>query len=899
MFDIANSKYVLPTAGAAVLVIVVFLSGCSRSHYRKQADEEAQQLITEKSNDPRWALPCFSIEMDDRSRYYDPYDRDYPPMPPDDQFSHRLMHRLAGKKGFKHWHDYGQISELENPCWRDYLATSTEQTEDGVLKLRLEDAVQLGLIHAPNYQEQLETLYLSALDVSTERFRFDVQFFGGNDTIFEHLGGERSLIPERNTLTTNTDFQMRRRLATAGEVLVGFANSTVWQFFGPDTGFTTSLLNFSLVQPLLRAGGRAVALEQLTIAERSLLANLRAFQRYRQGFYTRVAIGTLGVTGPQRRGGFFGGTGLTGFTGQGSGGFGGVGAATGFGRGGLGTADGGGTGGAASGFAGGGAGTVGGYIGLLQQLQQIRNTQDSLGLQLKTLALLEANLEAGLIDIAQVDQFRQSIETERANLLQADIDLETAQDTFKSTTLGLPPDLPFELDDTLIRPFQLITPRISKVQNSISSLIKEFGNLPQEPTLESLENHLQRLVMRRQQVAEQFEAVLEDLKSLERKSKQRQQGMSAAERKRFLADRKRLADNLKELHTRFEKTAVTLGQLQSGLNPRTRVKTADQLIVLMVDLSNLVGEMTLVQARTRLEAVTVEPIVLASSDALDIARANRLDWMNNRAALVDTWRLIEFNATALKSNLTVRFSGDIQTLGGDNPMKFRDETGTLRASVEFDAPFTRLVERNNFRQQLIEYQQDRRQLIQFEDGVHRTLRQTLRQLKYLQANLEIQRRAVAIAIRRVDETRENLNQPVPPAQPGQPPVQFGPTAALNLLTALSDLRSSQNAFMSVWLNFYASRMTLMRELGIMRIGEDGLWIDESLDMARWRLAQECPLPPVVPSEWILDEDDRGMEGDGFTPPEPMPSVEESALRPDRKSTAVEKQASKAPKWNPF
>jgi hypothetical protein len=49
----------------------------------------------------------------------------------------------------------------------------------------------------------------------------------------------------------------------------------------------------NLVQPLLRGGGRAVALEQLTIAERALLANLRAFQRYRQGFYTKVAIGPL------------------------------------------------------------------------------------------------------------------------------------------------------------------------------------------------------------------------------------------------------------------------------------------------------------------------------------------------------------------------------------------------------------------------------------------------------------------------------------------------------------------------------------------------------------------------------------------------------------------------------
>ena len=64
-------------------------------------------------------------------------------------------------------------------------------------------------------------------------------------------------------------------------------------------------------------------------------------------------------------------------------------------------------------------------------------------------------------------------------------------------------------------------------------------------------------------------------------------------------------------------------------------------------------------------------------------------------------------------------------------------------------------------------------------------------------NLEIQRRAVAIAIRRVDLTRAALYAPVRPPQPGQRPAQFGPTAATNLLTALSALRNTQNNFLSV------------------------------------------------------------------------------------------------------
>jgi hypothetical protein len=326
--------------------------------------------------------------------------------------------------------------------------------------------------------------------------------------------------------------------------------------------------------------------------------------------------------------------------------------------------------------------------------------------------------------------------------------------------------------------------------------------------------------------------------------------MTAPERRLFQGDLGRLEEDLQELRARFEATARALEKLRAGLTPDARVQTADSVVELLTDLSNIVGELSLVQARARLEMVTVEPIDLTSEAALEIARAARLDWMNNRAALVDTWRLIEFNANALQSDLTVRLNGSMGTVGDDNPVKFRDETASLRASLEFDGPFTRLRERNSFRQQLIQYQQDRRQLIQFEDNVHQTLRQTLRDLEQLRVNLEIQRRAVAIAIRRVDQTREALNKPVPPTAPGQAPQALGPTAAQNLLFALSDLRTTQDNLMSVWLNYLARRMRLYRELGILRIDDQGLWIDEPLETALEGIAGKEPLPPAVPGEWL-------------------------------------------------
>jgi len=848
MFPRANGSRIFLLGGMACLVLILPQFGCTRSYYRQQADQEVMEVVAEKSFDERWALPCFNIEMDPSSRIYDPYDPDRPPMPPDDPDSHQFMHNIDGKKGYKKWHDNGSIELLENPFWRGCLGEHVQITPDGKIKLNLEDAVRLSIMHSSRYQEQRETLYLSALDVSTERFRFDVQFFGGADTTFLHLGSETPF-GESNTLTlgrtsrsrTQT-LEFRKRFATAGELLVGFANEFVWEFSGGDFNVTSSLLNFSIVQPLLRAGGRAIALEQLTIAERSLLANLRAYQHWRQGFFTQMAVGSNGnVQGPRRRGGFFGGTGLTGFTGQGSGGFGGVGQATGFGRGGFGFDAGGGGGGGGALGAGGGAGTVGGFIGLLQQQQQLSNREENLFLQAYIMTLLENSQQAGLIDVSQVLQFQQSIETEQANLLQARNSLEDSLDSFKAFNLGLPPDLQLELDDSLIRQFRFIDPRISSLQNEILSFLIEFGEI-EELSLQDLKQALQRIIRFRNRVPELIEIVQGDLQRLDEAASARQREMNEKDRQEFLKRKQKYQNDLQRAKTEFSGTAETLQELKSGISPDSKDKSANSLVAFAKGISDIVGELSLIQARTRVVAFQqIDRIPLTPEDALNIARCNRLDWMNNRAALVDSWRLIEFNANALESDLDIFFEGDMGNLNNGNPVKFRGQDGTLRAGLRFDTPLTRLIERNNFRQQLINYQQARRQLIGFEDGVSRSMRSRLRVLEQLRQNLEIQRRAVLISVDRVDQSREML------VKPGQ---AFGPTLTRDMVDALESLRDAQNNFMSVWLNHSAARMELMRDLGLMRLDEKEMWVDIPLDEAIRTYSRECPLPPEVPEEWL-------------------------------------------------
>ena len=86
-----------PVLGVRVLICACFalsmiLSGCSRSWYRLDADEKSLKVIEEKSlRHPDAALSNFSVDVDPRSRFYDPNDPDSPPMPQDDPEANQFL----------------------------------------------------------------------------------------------------------------------------------------------------------------------------------------------------------------------------------------------------------------------------------------------------------------------------------------------------------------------------------------------------------------------------------------------------------------------------------------------------------------------------------------------------------------------------------------------------------------------------------------------------------------------------------------------------------------------------------------------------------------------------------------------------------------------------------------
>jgi outer membrane protein TolC len=765
------------------LLLALAAGGCSRQYYRKQADADVYCLIGQKANDPRWNLTDYSIEPSPLSRMFDPTNPDCPPLPPDDPASHLLMHCVDGKRGYKHWHRNGDTPLVDNPTWKQHLPLN----EEGVLALDRQLAMRVALINSRDYQTELEDLYLSALDVSFQRFRFDTQFFLANSTFYTNIGPEGAGGPSRE-LRSDTNLQARRLFATGGEMVVELANTLVWQFAGPDERQARSLLDFSLIQPLLRGAGRAVVLENLTDSERALLANVRQMERFRQGFYTNVIAGRAAGVGPNR-GGFI-----------------------------------------VQSLAPSSAVGTGGLYTLLSDQVRIRNQRVNVSGLRESLDLIEAHYDAGRIDRLQLDVTRQALLNAQSRLLGLHTTYQDRLDAYK-ILLGLPPSLEVTVRDTMLDRLSLVDPEVIAIDEEVAELIGRLRS-PEPPVGV---DHRTVVGSIAEKMARLHALLDKDEKALDEALPQRRQALlrlaTREEVERDEVDQRpysvpllerRAAELKKDFAALVGVVDQTVAELQAFSDSPDE---AQPLLPLLIRVSNVILGVQLVEAAARLDAITLTPVDLESDEALRIACQNRLDWMNARAALVDAWRQIEVRANALKSDLDVVLSGDVHTVD-NNPLRFRGATGRLRVGLQFDAPLTRFVERNLYREALINYQQARRAYTFYEDRVSQNLRSTLRTTQQAQLDFELRRMGVLVAISQVDIARERLSQPPKPAA-GQaaPTSTFGATTARDLVQAYQGLINAQDNLLAAWVAYETDRLSLDFELGTMQLDHCGIWID--------------------------------------------------------------------------
>lgn len=813
---------------------------------RSRADSAVEQLLEDKT----WNPGETSVEGTDKSRFHDPNDPNEPPAPKDDPESFELMRRVDGMRGSKRWEEAGEGIEIESDRWREFLPLDDE----GRVTLSLENAVLLALLHSRTYQGARETLYLSALDVTGQRFRFDTRFSLTNTTTETALGGKRGsgnalssttgssgAAPvarnsnSRTTVESQTDLQINHRTATGADLVVGLANSILFDISGGSDTVVSSVVNFGVVQPLLRFGARDFVLEELTQSERSLLADVRRMKQFQQGFYIDTVSGRSIAEGPSRGAG----------------------------------------GGGAPQIAGGATGADG-FLGLLQDRQQIRNQESSVAALRDSLAQLQAAFDAGRINNRlQVDQARQALYNGQSALLNAYAGFDTTLDSYK-VSLGLPPDLEIKVEDVLMDRFNLVDPSVSELQSRVAAILGDVRRTDRIQDAEDLATRLDRLMALSPRIDHQLERARADLEAFRQQLPARRTQLEALKHRPEMTNVHmdpdlfdpailevgvaRLDVSLKQLDTALGDTRRNLSALRETEPPPALLDRARKSAVgEMTALSSQLLELSLIQAAARLESVTLNPIELDFDTAYALAESNRLDWMNARASLVDSWRQVSLGQEALKTGLNLIVNGDVPTVGKD-AFSFAKGGGRVQLGFALDTPLSKLEEGNAYRETLISYQRARRNYMLFEDQAQQSLRNTLRTVRLSQLNFEVRRAAVRVAISQVDLARLRLNEP---PKPGVGGAQFGATTARDLVDALRDLLSAQNAFLNVWVGFETLRMSLDYELGLMQLDQRGLWVDPgpiSGDQLKGRI-QERRQPQPEPEKLPVADVEAGEEPD--------------------------------------
>ncbi|RMG32631.1 MAG: hypothetical protein D6725_17295, partial [Planctomycetota bacterium] len=740
--------------------------------------------------------------------------------------------------------------------------------------LRLGEAIELGLIHSREYQTAIEDLYLAALALTFERFRFYVRYLGvanrepSGDAAVAHTPGGDS------QFSMNLRGGVRNLLPSGAQWAIELANNTLWVFTAGQSS-TASLLSFSLTQPLLRNAGRKVTLENLTQAERDVLYAARTLARFRKEFFVELVGGRSGP-------GFLG------------------------------------------------------LLELRQTVLNQRNNVDQLveqaelqralasqipsrivepleklppGLQIPPDLPLRFDAEnrqlvwsgpmseqqaerlrglsddsafrdaiAAIINRARGEVVTLSVAQLESNLAASRNALRTAQRQFQDALdryklqLGLPPDIEITIDESLLEPFRLIDPRLRRVELQLKDFVERWSVLQREPPtadrVTAVGNELLQLVAQLEHdgiaLLEEDFANLEHILGLRSPAEaaqppRRRTFESEAERQRVLNDLtkdRRMFETLRtELGAARRRLRSVLQSAQMPNLPAARLQSlAGELGTLREQFHKIAQGLQVVQIGVRVEQITLEPVQLTSEKVVQLALENRLDLMNQRAMVMDARRKIELAANELKAILDIQVEGDIGTPSGVEPFDFRGSSSNFRAGLAFDAPLDKVFQRNAYRAALIDYQRARRAYMAFEDQIKLQVRQEFRSLLIARRNFENARQAVRIAALQLDSAVEQATAPV---QTG------GQNQGLNLLNALRDVLNAQNDLIRFWVRYEQARLNLFRDMGLMEIDEEGVWTDPFYQQQTAR------------RRWSTEP---GMQNPGSTGPHQTPAVQRASTR---------------------
>jgi outer membrane protein TolC len=217
------------------------------------------------------------------------------------------------------------------------------------------------------------------------------------------------------------------------------------------------------------------------------------------------------------------------------------------------------------------------------------------------------------------------------------------------------------------------------------------------------------------------------------------------------------------------------------------------------------------------------PLELDYPTASNIALQQRLDLRIVNEQVNDAQRQVVISADALRAELTLLGSAatgtgrSVAALQPDNSNRLEFDQGSYQALLTLDLPFERTAEAIAYRDSYISLEQAVRSVQKLEDQIKLEVRENLRQLHQTRSSLRIQDQAVKLAERRVRGAELQL--------------QAGRAEMRDLLDAQEALLSAKNSLTSAMVNYRLAELALQRDLGVLNIDSDGLWLEYTPEKA--------------------------------------------------------------------
>ncbi len=470
--------------------------------------------------------------------------------------------------------------------------------------------------------------------------------------------------------------------------------------------------------------------------------------------------------------------------------------------------------------------TVEQYLNLLTIVQGLKNTRANVNALESNLRETEELLLRELASPLQVDQVLQDYQQGRLNLLSAEQGLQDTLDAFKFS-LGLPPEAPILLDESILETFELNDPKLDALRSEVDETYAQLRKyLPPEKAPQAvLEKVAADIITAIEQTQELLPTITDELDRWKTKmdAESKDELLDTDSRLDLMQQRKlydRITETLEELETELETDASDAEELADDIENVDEIENWRGLQELIGGrLQNRITTLFVLQNQIRLFLIELRPFDIDIDFAVENAIANRLDLRNQRGIVTDAFRQVEIAADALQSDLNVSATANLATdPAQNNSIRFDSSAASYQMSVQFDGPLDRFAERNAYRASQIAYQNARRDYMELEDAVKNTLRSEVRSLKINRLNFQIIRQQLIAATRRVDEAQINLRAPT-----GD---NISTSRTRDLLEALQALLDTRNGLIQSWIDYETSRITLFVEMEMLYLDDNGVWVNE-------------------------------------------------------------------------